>query len=177
MPTQPPGQQPKTKPDNYRCIPGSRPFFGREPGAHLAQLQIRPQEIRQGFEMHFNPSHPGEVLKDYVGDMTVQEAAKRLGVTRPNLSRILNGRAGISAVMSVHLAKAMPYTTPEFWLNCRRSGRFRIRWRRRLPRLNNRSAQAQTKSVASLASTSSRMPCGTLSSFLALRAARSIGRG
>jgi hypothetical protein len=42
--------------------------------------------------MLFSPSHPGEVLKDYLGDMTVQEAAKRLGVTRPNLSRILNAR-------------------------------------------------------------------------------------
>jgi len=38
------------------------------------------------------------------------------GRTRPNLSRILNGRASISAVMSVRLAKAMPYTSPEFWL-------------------------------------------------------------
>jgi addiction module HigA family antidote len=66
--------------------------------------------------MLFNPSHPGEVLKDYLGDMTVKEAARRLGVTRPNLSRILDGRAGISAVMSVRLAKAMPYTSPEFWL-------------------------------------------------------------
>ena len=66
--------------------------------------------------MLFNPSHPGEVLKDYLGDMTVKEAARRLGVTRPNLSRILNGRAGISAVMSVRLAKAMPHTSPEFWL-------------------------------------------------------------
>jgi addiction module HigA family antidote len=55
-------------------------------------------------------------LKDYLGDMTVKEAARRLGVTRPNLSRILNGRAGISAAMSVRLAKAMPYTSPEFWL-------------------------------------------------------------
>ena len=66
--------------------------------------------------MLFNPSHPGEVLKDYLGGMTVKEAAKRLGVTRPNLSRILNGRAGISAEMGVRLAKAMPYTSPEFWL-------------------------------------------------------------
>jgi antitoxin HigA-1 len=66
--------------------------------------------------MIFNPCHPGEVLKDYLGDMTVKEAAKRLGVTRPNLSRILNGRAGISAEMGVRLAKAMPYTSPEFWL-------------------------------------------------------------
>ncbi len=29
--------------------------------------------------MLFHPSHPGEVLKDYLGDMTVKEAAKRLG--------------------------------------------------------------------------------------------------
>jgi len=60
--------------------------------------------------------HPGEVLKDYLGDMTVKEAAERLGVTRPNLSRILNGRAGISAEMAVRLAKGMPHTSPEFWL-------------------------------------------------------------
>jgi addiction module HigA family antidote len=66
--------------------------------------------------MLFNPSQPGEVLKDYLGDMTVKEAAKRLGVTRPNLSRILNGRTGISAVMSVRLAKAIPHTSAEFWL-------------------------------------------------------------
>lgn len=42
-----------------------------------------------------DPSHPGKALKDYLGDMTVKEAARRLGVTRANLSRILNGRAGI----------------------------------------------------------------------------------
>ncbi len=66
--------------------------------------------------MIFNPAHPGEVLKDYLGGMTVAEAAKRLGVTRANLSRILNGRAGVSALMSVRLAKAMPHTSPEFWL-------------------------------------------------------------
>jgi hypothetical protein len=28
--------------------------------------------------MIFNPAHPGEVLKDYLGDMTVKEAAARL---------------------------------------------------------------------------------------------------
>ena len=66
--------------------------------------------------MIFNPPHPGEVLKDYLGDMTIKEAAKRLGVTRPNLSRILNGHAGISAAMALRLAQAMPYTSPEFWL-------------------------------------------------------------
>jgi len=43
----------------------------------------------------------------------VKEAARRFGVGRPNLSRILNRRAGNSAVMSVRLAKAMPRTSPE----------------------------------------------------------------
>jgi antitoxin HigA-1 len=43
-------------------------------------------------------------------------AARRLAVTRLNFSRILNGHAGISAVMSTRLAKAMPYTSPESWL-------------------------------------------------------------
>jgi addiction module HigA family antidote len=64
--------------------------------------------------MLFNPSHPGEVLKDYLGDMTVKEAARRLGVTRPNLSRILNGRAGISAVMSVRLPRPCRTRLPSF---------------------------------------------------------------
>jgi len=65
--------------------------------------------------MIFNPAHPGEVLKDYLGKMTVKEAASRLGVTRAHLSRILNGRAGITAPMSLRLSSALG-TSPEFWL-------------------------------------------------------------
>jgi addiction module HigA family antidote len=47
--------------------------------------------------------------------MSVAEAAKRLGVTRAHLSRILNGRAGVSAGMSLRLSAALG-TSPEFWL-------------------------------------------------------------
>jgi addiction module HigA family antidote len=65
--------------------------------------------------MIFNPTHPGEVLKDYLGTMTVKESASRLHVTRATLSRILNGRAGISAGMSLRLSAALG-TSPEFWL-------------------------------------------------------------
>jgi addiction module HigA family antidote len=65
--------------------------------------------------MIFNPAHPGEVLRDYLGEMTVAEAAIRLGVTRAHLSRILNGRAGVSAGMSLRLSAALG-TSPEFWL-------------------------------------------------------------
>jgi antitoxin HigA-1 len=65
--------------------------------------------------MIFNPAHPGEVLKDYLGNLSVKEAASRLGITRAHLSRILNGHAGISASMSLRLSAALG-TSPEFWL-------------------------------------------------------------
>jgi antitoxin HigA-1 len=62
-----------------------------------------------------NPAHPGEVLKDYLEGITVKDAADRLGVTRAHLSRILNGRAGITAAMSLRLSVALG-TTADFWL-------------------------------------------------------------
>jgi addiction module HigA family antidote len=65
--------------------------------------------------MIFNPAHPGEVLRDYLGSMTVGEAAARLGITRVHLSRILNGRAGITANMSLRLSAALG-TSADFWL-------------------------------------------------------------
>lgn len=53
--------------------------------------------------MH-NPAHPGLVLREYLGQISVTEAALRLGVTRAALSRILNGKAAISAEMAVRLS-------------------------------------------------------------------------
>jgi len=62
------------------------------------------------------PAHPGKVLRDYLGDLSVTEAAARLGVTRAALSRILNGSAGISADMALRLRDALG-TSAELWLN------------------------------------------------------------
>lgn len=63
--------------------------------------------------MH-NPAHPGLVLREYLGDLSVTEAASRLGVTRAALSRILNGSAGISADMALRLRDALG-TSAEMW--------------------------------------------------------------
>jgi len=63
-----------------------------------------------------NPAHPGLVLREYLGDLNVTEAASRLGVTRTALSRILNGSAGISADMALRLRDALG-TSAEMWLN------------------------------------------------------------
>lgn len=65
--------------------------------------------------MH-NPAHPGLVLREYLGDLTVTEAAARLAVTRAALSRILNGSAGVSADMALRLRDALG-TSAEMWLN------------------------------------------------------------
>ena len=63
--------------------------------------------------MH-NPPHHGEVLREYLGEMTVTDAARQLGVNRVTLTRILAGRAGISADMAFRLAAALG-TSPELW--------------------------------------------------------------
>jgi len=64
--------------------------------------------------MMYNPPHPGEVLREWLAGISVTEAARRLGVTRVALSRVLNGSAGVSADMDLRLAKALG-TTPGSW--------------------------------------------------------------
>ena len=63
----------------------------------------------------FDPPHPGSVLRDYLGNVSVTAAALHLGVTRAALSRILNGNAGISAEMALSLSEALG-TSPELWI-------------------------------------------------------------
>jgi antitoxin HigA-1 len=63
----------------------------------------------------FDPPHPGSVLRDYIGDVSVTGAALHLGVTRAALSRILNGNAGISAEMALRLSDALG-TSPKLWM-------------------------------------------------------------
>ena len=65
-------------------------------------------------QMH-NPSHPGKILAYYLAGRTVTEVARHLGVTRPALSRVLNGKAGISADMALRISEAFN-TDPDLWL-------------------------------------------------------------
>jgi addiction module HigA family antidote len=56
-----------------------------------------------------NPPHPGlSVRHDCLEPLglSVTEAAKRLGVSRKQLSDIVNGRSGISPEMAIRLDKA-----------------------------------------------------------------------
>lgn len=65
--------------------------------------------------MH-NPAHPGEVLREFLPEsLTVTEIAKRLQVSRVQLSRLINCRAAMSAEMAIRVA-VLTGTTPESWL-------------------------------------------------------------
>ncbi len=64
-----------------------------------------------------NPPHPGHIIKDSLDDLglSITEAARVLGVSRPAISRVVNGHAALSPEMAVRLSKAFG-STPEFWL-------------------------------------------------------------
>ncbi len=66
----------------------------------------------------YNPSHPGEILREEVIDalgLSVTEAARRLGMSRVALSRVLNGKAGISPDLAIRLERA-GVATARAWL-------------------------------------------------------------
>lgn len=59
--------------------------------------------------MMHNPPHPGEVLREDVIaplGLSVTDAADRLAMSRVALSRVLNGKAGISPDLAVRLEQA-----------------------------------------------------------------------
>ena len=57
--------------------------------------------------MH-NPSHPGLIIRDDVLpelQLSANEAAEQLGVSRVTLSRVISGRSAITAEMALRIGK------------------------------------------------------------------------
>jgi len=77
----------------------------------------------------FNPPHPGALIADILknGELsvgsTVTALAKHLGVTRATLSRVINGRAAVSADMALKLQDAFGVRA-DLWLS--------LQWKRDL---------------------------------------------
>lgn len=67
----------------------------------------------------FNPPHPASILREDILPelgMSVTEAAKQLGISRVQLSRVLNEHAGISPELALRLEQWLGATTAETWL-------------------------------------------------------------
>ena len=65
-----------------------------------------------------SPPHPGIMLRQEVLEplsLSVSDAARRLGMSRVALSRLLNGHSGISADLAIRLELAS-VSTARFWL-------------------------------------------------------------
>jgi addiction module HigA family antidote len=85
----------------------------------------------------YNPPHPGEVLQDTVlakGRISVSELARKLGVSRVALSRVVNGRAAVSADMALRLAAALGGSA-ESWLQMQAAYDLWQATRRRRPKV------------------------------------------
>jgi len=70
-----------------------------------------------------NPAHPGRIVRSACLEplgLSVTAGAKVLGVTRQTLTKIINGRSGISAEMAIRLAKAFG-STADTWVRMQAS--------------------------------------------------------
>lgn len=69
-------------------------------------------------EMKRRPTHPGYVVRMELDelDMSVTEAAERLGVSRPTLSQLVNENRSVSPRMALKLGRFFGNGT-ELWMN------------------------------------------------------------
>jgi len=67
-------------------------------------------------DMH-NPAPPGDLLAGWLTDLdvTVTAFAQHIGISRVMLSKMLHGRAAVSADMDLRLSEALG-TSPGYWL-------------------------------------------------------------
>lgn len=71
--------------------------------------------MKRGIEHN---THPGEYLREDIieaNGLTVSGAAELLGVTRANLSRIVNERASVTPDMAIKISMVFG-GSPDFWL-------------------------------------------------------------
>lgn len=62
----------------------------------------------------YNPASPGELLKEFLGDITATRLAEHIGVARATISRILHGRTAVTMDISIRLGEALSLS-PDFF--------------------------------------------------------------
>lgn len=72
-----------------------------------------------GLQRHRRPTPPGEILREHYlmpRGVSVTDLAETLGVSRKQMSLLVNGHVRLSPEMAARLAKSLG-TTTRFWLN------------------------------------------------------------
>lgn len=63
--------------------------------------------------MH-NPPHPGQVLVEYLGGLSVADAAVKIGIEQEHLARLIDGQVSIDRTLASKLGQAFG-TSAELW--------------------------------------------------------------
>ena len=93
-----------------------------------------------------NPPHLGELIRESMGDVewNVTETASRLGRERGTLSRLLNGRARVSANMALAL-EDIGWDTADHWMRMQASYELVRARRERPPRRRTGALPARSR--------------------------------
>ena len=96
-----------------------------------------------------NPPHLGELIRESMDDVgwTVGETAARLRCERGTLSRVLNGKAGVSAKMALALEE-LDWGTADHWMRMQAAYELAQARRRRNPRVQESTRGRGTAPVA-----------------------------
>ena len=89
--------------------------------------------------MMHNPASPGELLKEFLGNTTATELARRIGVARATISRILNGRTAITVDLSIRLGQALGLP-PDFFSKAQLQRDLWIEMQKKRPRIKRLAA-------------------------------------
>ena len=90
--------------------------------------------------MH-NPLHPGPLIKSIIDEkrMTVSAFAEHIGMSRVALSRVLNERASVTAMLDYRISTALGQT-PGLWLRMQTSHDLWQLEHQQLPRIERLAA-------------------------------------
>ena len=67
----------------------------------------------------YRPTHPGEFIREDILlelELTQQELADKLGVSRRSINQLVNEKRNVTADMALRLGK-FTNTSPQLWLN------------------------------------------------------------
>ena len=95
-------------------------------------------DLERRLAMMKNPPHPSALLKDNFGedglDISIAEAARRLGVSQVALSRVVNCRAAISPELAIRLELAN-LSTARLWLAMQAGYDLSVALKRKQPKI------------------------------------------
>jgi len=95
------------------------------------------------------PPHPGEILKEYLGDTPAAVAALALGVSRTIVTRLLSEKSSISSETAIRLGKALG-TTPELWAHLQVAYDLHLAAKQKRPPVRQIQALRKDKSILEL---------------------------